>query len=49
VADQPIAEMPASTFVHGQAVDSSETIEVTGSHGRTVRRPLYVDYFVPKS
>ncbi len=49
LADQPVAALPAKTFPPGRAVDSSATIEVAGPGGATVRRPLYVDYFVPKS
>jgi hypothetical protein len=49
VADQPVADLPAGTFPAGRAVDSSALIDVDGPGGKTIRRPLYVDYFVPKS
>jgi hypothetical protein len=48
VADQPISRLPTGTFPHGEAVDSTELIEVTGPNGQTIKRPLYVDYFVAK-
>jgi hypothetical protein len=48
VADQPIAALPAGTFPAGQAVDATETIDVAGHGNSTVKRPLFVDYFVPK-
>jgi glyoxylase-like metal-dependent hydrolase (beta-lactamase superfamily II) len=48
VADQPIADMPKG-FLAGQAVDADETITVAGPKGKEIKRPLYVDYFVPLS
>jgi hypothetical protein len=48
VADQPLADLPADTFAHGEAVDSPSLITVAGPNGKEVKRPLYVDYFVPK-
>jgi hypothetical protein len=49
VADQPLEALPAGLFPPEAAADSTETIEVAGPKDRTVERPLYVDYFVPKS
>jgi hypothetical protein len=49
VADQPVADLPRGTFPPGQAVDSAQTIRVAGPGDVTVERPLFVDYFVPKS
>jgi hypothetical protein len=47
VADRPVADLPAGTFPPGQVVDAAERIEVAGPRDKPVRRPLYVDYFVP--
>jgi hypothetical protein len=41
-----LADRPAAVAAHGRArvVDSEATIDVAGGDGKTVTRPLYVDY-----
>jgi hypothetical protein len=49
LADQPLAMMPAGTLPPDGAADAADQIDVAAPSGKSIRRPLYVDYFVPVS